>query len=552
MPSLSVKLPIEPTTEFDLFEHAPVSLWQSDYSALKAYFQFAWAKDVEDMEQFLLQHPKHFECCMQKIKVLNLNQATLRLFKADSKHQLILGLEQVYTEEGVAAYAKTLADIYQGETEGSCYSQMRDFEGLVRKIKIHWSVMPGYQQCFSRVVIAITLVNEGDLQPGIKNREVIKRLPNRFQKLALQRAFDIIENMPDLVAHGDFATNRITYMNAAGRKMLGIDPDVDLSSFNIAQFHTPEFFERVEKEIVPLLKARKIWTGQTEMIALSGEVIPLIQVIVPHIDSCGALHGTSTITKDMRAIKKAEAEILEQQQELANLYRINAMSEVASSIAHEINQPLTALKNYANGCLHRMKTQPVSPGIEKGIRGVVEQARRAGEIVHHIKNYLKRGELHYAKIDVNHLVMESLKYSMIIPKDHIEIETQFAKRLPAIQGDKLYLQQMLINLIGNAVQALQNISQHPLVIGLRTEKNDDDTISITVSDNGVGMSADVQEKIFTPLYTQAVGGTGIGLAFVRYIIEQHGGSIAVFSKPNEGSQFVVTLPINAPAESLSA
>lgn len=541
-------LPVSaPLCEFELFEQAPVPLWESDYSAVKDYFKQDWAKNIDDMEMFLLENPNHFVCCMQKIRVINLNQATLRLFKATSKQQLILGLEQVYMEEGMAAFAKVLAQMYYGDLEGCCRNQMQDLAGIDRSIDIHWSVPPQYAHSLQRVIVATTLVNEVEKEEVIKTRSKIELLPDRFQKHALQRAFDVLENIPDLVGYGDFMTNRATYMNAAGRKMLGIEPDENITQYNIAQFHKPEFYEVVEQEIMPLINAGKVWTGQSEFVSLSGEVIPIIQMIIPHYTSDGQLHGTSTIAKDLRAIKKAEAELLEQRNELATLYRLHSMSEVASSIAHEINQPLTALTNYAHGCLHRLKSRNVSDDIVKGVQHIVEQAKRAGDIVHHIKNYLSRGVLHNQPIDVNQLVKESVKYTNLsfTQESALQVEYQLAAALPVISGDALYLRQVFVNLINNAVDALVGCEQANKIISIRTELGSDSNVIISIVDNGIGMSKEQQTKIFTPLYSSKPKGTGIGLALVRYIVEQHGGNIKVCSKPQQGSQFIVSLLIDS-------
>lgn len=533
--------------QLDLFEQAPVSLWESDYSAVKVYLQQKWAHGVEDMEQFLMENPKHFECCMQKIRVLNLNQATLRLFKANSKQQLILGLEQIYTEEGVVSFASVLADIHKGELEGCCRSSMQDLDGEQRLIDIHWSVPPEFAENYQRVIIATTLVNDAEKNFIIKARDKIEYIPNRFQKHALQRAFDILENIPDFVGYGDFAKDRITYMNAAGRKMLGIGADDDLAKYHIAQFHKPEYFEAVEREIMPLIKAGKIWTGQSIFISLSGEEIPVIQSIIPHTTCDGQLHGSSTVAKDLREIKQAEAQLIAQRTELANIYRLHSMSEVASSIAHEINQPLTALSTYANGCLHRLKTQTVSNDVIQGIENIVEQANRAGEIVHHIKNYLSRGVLHNQPIDINLLLKESARHTNLsfTKQPVINVTYRLAENLPMIQGDKLYLQQVFVNLINNAVDALLDCDNPDKEIVIQTKLGSKANVIIIIEDTGIGMTEQQQEKIFTPLFTQKTKGTGIGLALVRYIIEQHGGNIKVYSKPDQGSQFIVCLLINA-------
>lgn len=532
------------SNEFELFEYAPVPLWESDYSEVKSYFELDWAKDIDNMEQFLLQNPTHFERCMQRVKILNLNQEVLRMFKAESKKQLILGLEQVYTEQGVVAFAKVLSDIYHGKKEGYCRNQMQDLQGEYHMIDIRWSIPDAYQHNLRRVLVSTTLVSEEEQHFMLKTKHKIKQIPERFKQHALQRAYDVLENCPDFVGYGDFTANNIIYMNSAGRKMLGISPEADMSQYEITQFHKPEFFTVVENEIMPLIKQHKVWTGQSEFISLSGEVIPIIQVIIPHVTSDGMLIGTSTIGTDLREIKQAEATVLEQQKQLANIYRIHSMSEVASSIAHEINQPLTAMSNYANGCLNLLAKESVPQNVIAGIEGIVEQARRAGEIVHHIKNYLSRGELRKQPVNINELVQSSVRQSNVAGKENLVLDFQLAEQLPIVQADKLYLQQVFVNLLNNAIDAIWESGTKPGVIKLKTQLNNDKEIMIAVSDNGIGMTETIKEKIFTPLYTRKNGGTGIGLALVRYIVEQHGGKIVVKSVPNEGSEFRILLPVS--------
>ncbi len=233
-------------------------------------------------------------------------------------------------------------------------------------------------------------------------------------------------------------------------------------------------------------------------------------------------------------------------QQLAHVFRLSTMEEMASGMAHEISQPLAAIVNYTRGCVrHLENTAHDRDQLRSVMEKAVAQAERAGEIIQRLKNFFCKGQLVKTPCKINNIVRETaglMKHELINSKTKIEFE--FDKNLPFIFIDKIQIQQVLLNLIQNAIEAMHDVRAKEKRIYIQTATVATETIEITLSDTGPGFSKDLVNKVFMPFFTTKAHGRGMGLAICRSIIEAHGGQFTINPKSvNTNSWIRFSLPM---------
>lgn len=233
-------------------------------------------------------------------------------------------------------------------------------------------------------------------------------------------------------------------------------------------------------------------------------------------------------------------------QQLAHVFRLSTMEEMASGMAHEISQPLAAIVNYTRGCVRHLENS--DHDVEQ-LRNVMEkavtQAERAGEILHRLKNFFCKGQLVKTPCKINNLIRETIsliKNELISSKTKVDLD--FDRNLPYIFIDKIQIQQVMLNLIQNAVESMQQLHKKPKRIHIRTRAIAKDTIEVTLNDTGPGFSKENINKVFMPFFTTKAHGRGMGLAICRSIVEAHGGQFTINPNVNSNSWIRFSLPIS--------
>jgi two-component system, LuxR family, sensor kinase FixL len=232
-------------------------------------------------------------------------------------------------------------------------------------------------------------------------------------------------------------------------------------------------------------------------------------------------------------------------QQLAHVSRLSSMEEMASGMAHEISQPLAAIVNYTQGCVRYLQNNQHEPSqIIEIMKKAVVQAERAGEVIHRLKNFFCKGQLFKTPCKINSLIRETVT---LIRSDlnasKTKIDFDLSKDIQVISADKIQLQQVLLNLIQNAIEAMQDIDQRQRRILLQTKTLDENTIEITVKDTGPGFTKDMMHRVFEPFFTTKAHGRGMGLAICRSIIEAHGGQFMINPNTNNHSWIRFVMPI---------
>jgi C4-dicarboxylate-specific signal transduction histidine kinase len=255
---------------------------------------------------------------------------------------------------------------------------------------------------------------------------------------------------------------------------------------------------------------------------------------------------------DLTERKRAEAELrdaerrnLDAQLQLAHVNRIATMGQLTASIAHEINQPIGAILMNASTALRWLNAQP--PELERATQSIdriAADSKRAGEIINRTRDLIKNAPERKESLQVNEAILEviGLTRSEMLDSD-VRVQTRMADDLPPILGDRVQLQQVILNLIMNAIEAMNEISEGKRELLISTSKAEADGVLVAVSDSGPGLPQADPERVFEAFYTTKSSGLGMGLSICRSIIEAHGGRL--WATPNEphGAVFCILLPI---------
>ena len=240
--------------------------------------------------------------------------------------------------------------------------------------------------------------------------------------------------------------------------------------------------------------------------------------------------------------KRVEEKMRRQQEELAHISRLAVLGEVVSSLTHELNQPLAAINNYVNGAIRRLtKDHVVSDDCLEAMRRATGQAERASHIVQRVRQFVQKGTLQQVAVDLNGVIYSAMDLiEFELSRRQVSVRYELAPALPAVMADVLQIQQVIVNLMRNAIEAMENGQTDQCVVKISTTQRDAQFVEVSLLDQGQGISVDEIEKIFTPFYTTKPQGLGIGLSLSRSIIEAHGGHLWADST-STGSCFRFTL-----------
>ncbi len=256
--------------------------------------------------------------------------------------------------------------------------------------------------------------------------------------------------------------------------------------------------------------------------------------------------GTST---DVHELRQAQEALRTTQAEFAHMTRVMTMGELTASIAHEVNQPLGAIVTSAAAGARWLATKP--PQIDKAQRAlerIANDGKRAAEVIRRIRALMKRQVPRKDWLDINETILEVIALAQYqLRRSAILLETRLGHEIPLVRGDRVQLQQVLLNLIINAIEAMSAIKERPRELTIVSASDGPDAVSVEVRDTGTGLDPVHAPHLFEPFYTTKAEGLGIGLSISRSIAEAHGGRLSAAANPPHGTVFLFSLPVNEPA-----
>jgi C4-dicarboxylate-specific signal transduction histidine kinase len=255
------------------------------------------------------------------------------------------------------------------------------------------------------------------------------------------------------------------------------------------------------------------------------------------------------VVRDISERKQAEelrASLHATQLELAQVSRVMTMGELAASIAHEVNQPLTAVTNNANACLRLLARGNIEPAIlRRALEEIASDGTRASAVLARIRGFIKKAPAEKSELDINEVIQEVLALvSPELQKNRISVERELTQTLPPVTADRVELQQVLLNLIMNGIEATAGVTDRPCLVGVQSRIDESGNVLVSVSDSGTGLGSE-GDRAFTPFFTTKANGMGMGLPISRSLVENHGGRLWASPNSPHGAVFSFTLPAAA-------
>ena len=455
-----------------------------------------------------------------------INNTGLNLLETDESSNVIG--QQIYgliAQEFHQAYREMVDQVFLGDRVSLEY-EMCTFKGKRRWMKTN--AVP-LRNSRNEVIKLIAITHD-----ITENKQMSQQLEAHRKKLQT-----IIESEPECVKLQD-SSGKITEMNPAGLALLNAVKHDDVIGKTIYDFLMPEYVNDYRE-----LTARVFNGGrgsmEFEVVSLKGRRRWLETHAAPLIDSSGNVSALLAITRDIDGRKKNEARLCQQQTELARVCRLSTMGEMASSLAHELNQPLCAVSSYAESA--RLLNLSSSRKLDELLDKIVLQSKRATQIIKNTRDFVRKQTPTPEPISAASIINSVIDFvELDRRREMVNINLQIADDLAPVKADRVQIEQVLINLISNAIQAMSVLAHDQRVISIKVLKESSEELLFKICNTGPDISADVVKELFTPFYTTKETGLGMGLSISRSIVEAHSGRLWYKTKPGHGACFYFTLP----------
>jgi PAS domain S-box-containing protein len=389
---------------------------------------------------------------------------------------------------------------------------------------------------FVRSRIAVLELLASQAAVSLENTRLYRELEQRETKI--RRLVDA-----NIIGIFIFALEgQIIEANDAFLRMVGYDrEDLALGLLHRTSLTPPEWHDRNARTVTELKMTGRVQPFEKEYFRKDGSRVPVL-IGAASFEECGS-QGVAFVL-DLTDRKRAERAYTQVQIELAHANRVATMGQLTASIAHEINQPIGAAITYANAALNWLSSQP--PNLEEAQRAlstIVEAGILAGDVIDRIRALVKKAPPRNDKVDINDAVLEIVELTRReMAKNGISLQMQLAESLPAVQGDRVQLQQVMLNLVINAIEAMSGMSEGPRELLINTRKTESDEVLLVVRDSGPGLTPESADRLFESFYTTKPGGLGMGLSICHSIIEAHGGRLWASANLPRGAIFHFTVP----------
>jgi len=364
-----------------------------------------------------------------------------------------------------------------------------------------------------------------------------------------------LANLGNYVIHADGAGDN--YRSPQFWRILGLDPSVDVEDERQA------FRDYLNNLVVPadrerVSKAMQVFDNGANSFDITYRIQRPDGAIrhLHHIAQVARAHNGEIIRHfgtlhDITERQRAEDEARQMQERLTHFGRISTMGEMAAGIAHEINQPLTAIATYAQACQRFLSQPDMDPAdIADGLAQIENQALRAGEVIRRLRSFVRNREVRREPLDPNQLLDDLLMLAETDTRHHnVAIRLEHGENLPVIQADPVQMQQVILNLVRNGIDAMLDLPHDRRLLILSTHQNAAGDVEFCVCDHGPGLGETAQAELFNPFFTTKPAGTGLGLAISQSIVRAHGGKVWYRPNPVGGACFCFSVPAAVRGES---
>jgi C4-dicarboxylate-specific signal transduction histidine kinase len=327
------------------------------------------------------------------------------------------------------------------------------------------------------------------------------------------------------------------------------DPPIEPTLELVMHRTHPEDRALVRRVVDRVSHEKKDFDFEHRLLMPSGSVKYLRVVGHPSKGESGGFEFVGAVT-DITERKRAEAELhqrevslREAQTELAHVSRVTTMGEMAASIAHEVNQPLAGIVTNANAGLRWLAAElPNLNEAREAIRRIIRDGNRAGDVISRMRALFEKGRTAKERLNINEAIEEVVIFTHSeVRRNKVALRMELAADLPSVMGDRVQLQQVVVNLILNAIEAMSIVEDRERDLVIRTQRGEGDEVRVSVQDSGIGFDPQSAERIFDAFHTTKPGGLGMGLSISRSIVESHGGRLWAVSNDGPGATFQFTL-----------
>jgi PAS domain S-box-containing protein len=375
-------------------------------------------------------------------------------------------------------------------------------------------------------------------------------------ELERRRLASLVEQAADLMAIADLGGGTPIYLNKAGLKMVGFDSWEEARTRRGIHYMFPEDRQFVNEVLWPTVLEKGCWSGEMRFRHFkTGEPIPILYSAFRIDDpETGQPVNVGNVCRDITERKRAEAEARESdrryremQMELAHANRVATMGQLTASIAHEVNQPIAATVINAEAALRWLGAGSLNPEeVRQALTSIIKDGNRAAEVINRIRALIKKAPPRKDRLEVNGVILEIIELTRgEAARNGISVSTELADHLPVVGVDRVQLQQVLLNLVVNAIEAMGATNEGPRELLISTGEVDSSGVMVAVRDSGPGVELAMLTRIFDSFYTTKQTGLGLGLSICRSIIEAHGGRLWASANQRRGATFQFTLPADA-------
>src|SRR3989442_1620339 len=336
---------------------------------------------------------------------------------------------------------------------------------------------------------------------------------------------------------------RIVDVNDVTVKVFAAESKNDLL-VSLDKVFVPETREAFVEGLVAIAVGRRPFAAETFLRTLKGErLTALLTVTFPPLPA--RFDSVLVTVTDITERKRTEESLRQAQAELAHVTRVTTLGELTASIAHEVNQPLAAIVADANASLNWLTAaHPDLDVVRDALAAIVREGHRAADVIQHIRQLASKTEPHKARLDVNHVICEVVPLVRTAVLSHrVSLRVDLASALGPVLGDRVQLQQVLINLVMNGIEAMASVGDRPPELVIRSRPHGGDQVLAAVQDAGVGIDRNTVDRRFSAFFTPKPGGLGMGLSISRSIIDPHGGRPWATPNPTHGATFHFALPV---------
>jgi two-component system, LuxR family, sensor kinase FixL len=392
----------------------------------------------------------------------------------------------------------------------------------------------------------VTVVVEGDQATRLRGVMVDITKRKRAEE-ALRVQASLLNLTHDTVFVRDM-NDLITYWNRGAEELYGWKKEEAIGqvSHQFTQTIFPAPLEKINEE---LLRTGR-WEGELTHTKRDGTQVVVASRWSLQRDEQERPTAILETNNDITERKRAEEALSKAQTELAHITRVMTMGELAASIAHEINQPLAAVVTNGSACIRWLtRSQPDLEEARDAVQRIIRDGKRASEIIARIRALLKRAAANRVPLDINEVIQETMALAgSEAQRRRVSLRTDFAANLPSVLGNRVQLQQVILNLMMNGIEAMSSVSDGSRQLLIKTQSDDSQKVLISVTDSGIGLDPKRAEHLFEAFFTTKTEGMGMGLSISRSIIEAHGGRLWATPNAGPGATFQFTVPISPDVE----